>query len=873
MSTASGASYRVRPQSTAVLHGQTAVLRCTFDNISDKEIVIWEGPLATMSYGTNVLHVYTRHRIVGDTSRGEFNLEIRDIKLEDDGKYRCYTDPMAAADAILTVVVPMPNPPQISGGELSFTSGEQLSLTCRASGGHPEPRLTWLNGTEPFQSSVVSRGEAQSLELILPRVTKWDHGANFTCLADQGFPQLARPKSSSRILRVKYPPVVSVPSPSVHVREGEPASLSCMVDSNPKATVTWRKVGEVLPSLKIIREHVMQLPKVTRKDGGLYHCEADNGVRPVGLGSVTMQVYYPPVIDATMGDQVTMLYGQEDKYEMLLCSPDRPSCDRRHHGGPDPPVIEATIEDHVTMLYGKEDGYEMLLCSPDRPSNPPVIEATMEDQVTMLYGQEDRYEMLLCSPDRPSCDRGHLGGPDPPVIDDTMEDQVTMLYGQEDKYEMLLCSPDRPSSDRGYHGGPYPPVIEATLDDQVTILYGQEDRYPPVIEATMEDQVTMLYGQDDQSLRCLADGNPKPHIRCSWRRKDTSLYWDNPLRFHRVRYDVQGTYQCVAASDGFQEVTKDIYVDVVGKPSIQTDAPSAAAAQGTLARLHCEILGDPLPGRVTWSWRNKQGAENVLMATDVGLSIIEKPLDGGTSSTLLLKNVGKSQEGTYICHAANMFGEARREIHLDVTGSDQPLVVLSVCAAAAVLVVLAAVCVCWAVRSRRICRYKRKAPAPLPSARPLVAVPSGRLLAAVPKPGKRLGHGTNDSGVEDLELQELDGTLKPRPPPRGDKQWTNVGLSYSGLAHAHATTLPPYTTVERHRPDGEDISACAREDIPEESGLSSDEYITMKAPPEPPPKMQRGRWKTTAAPGGVSVRCSLHEAENELNEIQQADSI
>ncbi|KAI8507069.1 hypothetical protein Bbelb_155080 [Branchiostoma belcheri] len=699
MSTASGASYRVRPQSTAVQHGQTAVLRCAFDNISDKEAVVWQGQLAIISYGTNVLHVYTRHRIVGDTSRGEFNLEIRDIKLEDDGKYSCYTDPMAAADAILTVVVPMPNPPQISGGELSLTSGEQLSLTCRASGGHPAPRLTWLNGTEPFQTSAVSSGEAQSLELFLPRVTKWDHGANFTCLADQGFPQLARPKSSSRILRVKYPPMVSVPSPSVHVREGEPASLSCMVDSNPKATVTWRKVGEVLPSLNIIRDHVMQLPKVTRKDGGLYHCEADNGVRPVGLGSVNMQVYYPPVI-----------------------------------------------------------------------------------------------------------------------------------------------------------------------------------------EATMEDQVTMLYGQDDQSLRCLADGNPKPHIR--WRRKDTSLYWDNPLRFHRVRYDVQGTYQCVAASDGFQEVTKDVYVDVVGKPSIQTDAPSAAAAQGTLARLHCEILGDPLPGRVTWSWRNKQGAENVLMATDVGLSIIEKPVDDGTSSTLLLKDVGKSQEGTYICQAANMFGEARREIHLEVTegkslvshtgtGSDPPLVVLSVCAAAAVLLLLAAVCVCWAVRSRRICRYKRKAPAPLPSARPLVAVPSGRSVSAVPKPGKRLGHGTNDSGVEDLELQELDGTLKPRPSPRGDKQWTNVGLSYSGLAHAHATTLPPYTTVERHRPDGEDISACAREDIPEESGLSSDEYITIEAPPvpEPPPKMQRGRWKTTAPPAGVSVRCSLHEAENELNEIQQADSI
>ncbi|CAH1224460.1 KIRREL3 [Branchiostoma lanceolatum] len=671
--TSSGASYRVRPESTAVLHGQTAVLRCAFDQISNKEAVVWEGPLATLSYGSNVLHVYDRHRIVGDTARGEYNLEIRETKMEDGGKYKCYTDPMAAADATLTVVVPMPNPPSISGGELTLTAGDQLSLTCRASGGHPAARLTWLNGTDPFQSSGVSSDGDKTLELFLPRLTKWDNGANFTCLADQGFPHLARTKASSRILRVKYPPVVQVPSPSVHVREGEPASLSCMVDSNPKADVTWRKVGEALPSLKIIRDHLLQLPKVSRTDGGLYQCEANNGVPPVGLGSVTLQVYYPPVI-----------------------------------------------------------------------------------------------------------------------------------------------------------------------------------------EATMEDKVTMLYDQDDPSVQCLAAGNPKPHVR--WRRKDTSLYWGNPLRFHRVRYDVQGTYQCVAASDGFREVTKDVFIDVVGKPSIQSDASAVSAAEGSTARLRCEILGDPLPGRVSWSWRNKRGGETVLMATDVGLSIIEKPVDDGTSSTLLLKDVGIAQEGTYVCQASNMFGEARREIRLEVTGSGRPEVALSVSAVAAVLLLLAAICGCWAVRTRRSRRDKRKETPTLSSA---------RSMPPVPKSVKRLGHGTNDSGVEDLELQELDGTLKPRPPPRGDKQWASVGLSYTGLAHAHATTLPPYTTVERHRPDGEDIRS--RGGIPEESVLTSDEYISVEAPP-PPPKIQRGRWKR-ATSGGASVRSSLHEAENALNEIQQADSI
>ncbi|XP_035682754.1 kin of IRRE-like protein 3 [Branchiostoma floridae] len=492
---------------------------------------------------------------MGDAARGEFNLEIRQAQLEDDGKYSCYTDPKAAASALLTVVVPMPTPPTITGGELMVTAGEQLSLTCRASGGHPAARLTWLNGTRSLSTASVSAAmeEDQTLELFLPRLTKWDNGANFTCLADQGFPQLANPKATSRILRVKYPPQVQVPSPSVHVREGEPASLSCMVDSNPIATVKWRKVGGSLPSLKIPREHVLHLPKVSKQDSGMYQCEADNRVPPLGLGTVNLQVYYGPIMDSTM-----------------------------------------------------------------------------------------------------------------------------------------------------------------------------------------EEEVTMLYGQDDQSLQCIAAGNPKPHIR--WRRKDTSLYWDNPLRFHRVRYDVQGTYQCVAASDGFQEVTKDVFIDVVGKPSIGNGPTTIAVAGGGTARLHCEILGDPLPGRVTWFWRNNKGLENVVMATDYGLSIIEKPTKDGTSSTLLVKDVGISAEGTYICQASNMFGEARREIRLEMTDTPGSLVVISVSIATAVLGILGAVMVCVAVKKGWICGKQKHDTSTVSSTRP------------VPPVAKRLGHGTNDSGVEDKEL-------------------------------------------------------------------------------------------------------------------------
>ncbi|KAI8491032.1 hypothetical protein Bbelb_310730 [Branchiostoma belcheri] len=745
---AAGSSYRVRPESSAVLQGGDVRLGCAYSSLGSGDTVIWQGPPGdkVISHGRTVMKSYPRHSVTGDPAAGEFNLDIRQARPEDGGKYSCYTDPATAAeDATLTVIVPMPGPPTITGGELITTAGGPLSLTCRASGGHPAPRLTWLNGTHPFRSgrdAASNHGNERTLELFVPRLTKWDHGANFTCLADQGFPDLARTRATSRILRVKYPPVVSVPSPSVHVRQGEPASLSCMVDSNPRATVTWRKVGGSLPVLAVPRDHLLHLPKVSSQDGGLYHCVADNKVPPAGQGTVTLQVYYPPVI-----------------------------------------------------------------------------------------------------------------------------------------------------------------------------------------ESTLEDEVTMLYGQDDLSIECFAAGNPTPHVR--WRRKDTSLYWDNPLRFYRVRYDVQGTYQCVAASDGFQEVTRDVFIDVVGRPSIKAGLATLTVAAGSNARLYCEILGDPLPVTVTWIWQTKEGTENVVMATDVGVVITEELTGVGIASSLVVEDVGISEEGTYICQTSNMFGDARREIRLEVTDSTDSIVVISVSMATLVLGIVGAIVVCVAVKKQWLCREQRPDTSTLSSS---------RSMPPVPKPGKRLGHGTNDSGVEDLELQVLDGTIKPRPPPRAGKEWTSVGLSYtatpvpvgqtsrevcndsvpvgswksvttpvlvgqtslevcndprsggslevcsdprSGLAHAHSNALPPYSTVERHKPDGVDIRSRGKdfrsgEAIPEQAILDDvimeDRDYMSDDPPAPPPKDKKGRWTRRAPSGDMAVPSSLHETENALNEIQ-ADSI
>ncbi|XP_035687545.1 protein sax-3-like [Branchiostoma floridae] len=230
--------------------------------------------------------------------------------------------------------------------------------------------------------------------------------------------------------------------------------------------------------------------------------------------------------------------------------------------------------------------------------------------------------------------------------------------------------------------------------------------YPPTIDPAIEADVTVLYGTDDFMLECLATGNPKPHIR--WRRKDTSLYWENPLRFHRVRYDVEGKYECVASSKGFPEATKTSFINVVGRPSIQGRAVKMSVRRGSTARLVCDVIADPVPGKIDWLWRNKHGVESVINVLDESVMLDEKITPQGKMGFLAVKNVDEDREGTYECRASNMFGLAQKEIQLQVSGSEPPLGAIIATTVTVVLLVVLIVIGVVLARSRGLMCLQKK---------------------------------------------------------------------------------------------------------------------------------------------------------------------
>ncbi|XP_078617614.1 hemicentin-2-like [Branchiostoma floridae x Branchiostoma japonicum] len=540
---ANAASYEAVPLPTTVLLGNTATLRCSFRDLSPEDIVTWSGPL-----------------------------------------------------------IPVPHPPLLRGLEVPSQVGQQLVLRCVSSGGNPLPELTWYNGTRAFTGQQVRRQESQvqvEVELNIPQLTKWDNGMNLTCRASQPFPEITSAQESWSILRVHYAPAVSVPVPSVTAVEGEPATLTCLVDSSPAASISWGKLGHQMPLMQDVRKQTLGITNTTRHDAGIYQCSAENGILPIGVGTVTLEVLYPPLID--------------------------------------------------------------------------------------------------------------------------------------------------PST---------------------------------------EKKVTVQQGNNGFSLKCLADGNPEPRVR--WRRKDTNLDWENPLRFHRVSYDVEGTYQCVATSDGFPVEARDTFIDVVGKPILQRKIGSStiSAVVGEAVRMSCTVAADPLPSKISWIWRDDDGAEKELSAC-VSSNIVRNEEGQGMTSTLTIPDVTVKDSGNYICMASNVFGSVRRNVRLDVTGAlPKMIIITSVSAGAILLVTTAAVMLIYAKRRGWICKSHVDEHFRVPASRPMPPVPKYVYQT-----------GTIDSAVEDLqELQEMYGTLKPRP-PRADTDWTSAGLPNAEANAASYEAVPMPTAV------------------------------------------------------------------------------
>ncbi|XP_022111037.1 uncharacterized protein LOC110990371 [Acanthaster planci] len=238
------------PQDQSVHVGGTVILRCTVNN-KGSFIVYWFFDRVNRYLSSDVTFFEesadSRLSIVGDQTRGEFNLRISRVQLTDAGIYRCGYVPLGSNMltsrwARLTVLQPpdegFPRC-EVSPRTGMIQLGQRATLTCTSQGGVPPASLVWLQNGFEITAAVQHRNVIErTFESSL-------NGVRFTCRATS--PAFIGERTCS-LTPLSINPTVRVEPPLLDVRPGETAVYVCLDRSvSPIVEISWTFGGIFVP--------------------------------------------------------------------------------------------------------------------------------------------------------------------------------------------------------------------------------------------------------------------------------------------------------------------------------------------------------------------------------------------------------------------------------------------------------------------------------------------------------------------------------------------------------------------------------------------------------------------------------------------------
>ncbi|XP_044745589.1 neural cell adhesion molecule 2 [Coccinella septempunctata] len=265
------------------------------------------------------------------TGSSPAKLVIDDIRRHDEGVYRCRVDFRNAQTRSirynLTVIVP-PEQPTIFdkwGRQLNTTvgpheEGDDIILTCRTVGGHPQPDVWWMvkekNGEQSSDTKYVpidtnyehNAGDVIENRLVWTKVSRNDLKATFVCMANNT--NMTSPKVAAVTLELYLKPltadIVNSVNPLVADKRYEVTCESA--GSRPPAIITWYKGKRQLRRTKEETQENVTISELsfvptTDDDGKFITCRAENP-NVTGLFLETswkIDVVYPPIVSLRLG--------------------------------------------------------------------------------------------------------------------------------------------------------------------------------------------------------------------------------------------------------------------------------------------------------------------------------------------------------------------------------------------------------------------------------------------------------------------------------------------------------------------------------------------------------------------------------------------